>query len=70
MFASHELRESADVGARVNGRGEAITVISLQKTAKTATRAAGRIEPDLHLIKQVEQVTTLFWKLGDAPCLD
>jgi hypothetical protein len=37
MFASHELRESADVGARVNGRGEAITVISLQKTAKTAS---------------------------------
>jgi hypothetical protein len=28
----------------------------------------GRTEPDLHLIKQMEQVTTLFWKLGVAPC--
>jgi hypothetical protein len=40
--------------------------IWLQKTAKTARRAAGRTEPDLHLIKQVEQVTTWFWKLGDS----
>jgi hypothetical protein len=26
--------------------------------AKTASRAVGRTEPDVHLIKQVEQVTT------------
>jgi hypothetical protein len=26
--------------------------------AKTAGRAVGRAEPDVHLIKQVEQVTT------------
>jgi hypothetical protein len=26
--------------------------------AKTASRVAGGIEPDVHLIKQVEQVTT------------
>jgi hypothetical protein len=32
--------------------------ISLQKTVKTATRVGGRTEPDLDLIKQVEQVTT------------
>jgi hypothetical protein len=38
--------------------------------AETARRAAGRTEPDLHLIKQVEQVTTSFWKLGDARCFD
>jgi hypothetical protein len=28
-----------------------------------------RTEPDLHLIKQVEQVT-LFWRLGNARCFD
>jgi len=32
--------------------------ISLQKTVKTATRVGERTEPDLDLIKQVEQVTT------------
>ena len=32
--------------------------ISLQKTVKTATRVGGRTEPDLDLMKQVEQVTT------------
>jgi hypothetical protein len=47
------------------GRGEAMAAIWLQITAKTARRAGGRTEPDLHLIKQVEQVT-LFWRLGDA----
>jgi hypothetical protein len=36
-----------------------MTDIWLQKTAKTARRAVKRTEPDLHLIKQVEQVTTL-----------
>jgi hypothetical protein len=37
-----------------------MAVIWLQKTARTASRAPGRTQPDLHLIKQVEQVTTFF----------
>ena len=32
--------------------------ISLQKIVKPATRVGGKTEPDLDLIKQVEQVTT------------
>ena len=42
----------------VTGGGGALVDISLQKTVKTATRVEGRTEPDLDLIKQVEQVTT------------
>jgi hypothetical protein len=34
-----------------------MAVVWPQKTAKTARRVVGRTEPDLHLIKQVEQVT-------------
>ena len=49
-------RRSAAPG--VTGGGGALVDISLQKTAKTATRVGGRSEPDLDLIKQVEQVTT------------
>ena len=45
-------------GPGVSGRGEAMAAIWLQKTAKTASRAVRRTKPDLHLIKQVEQVTT------------
>jgi hypothetical protein len=39
------------------GRAGAMAVIWVQ-IAKTASRAVGRTEPDVHLIKQVEQVTT------------
>jgi hypothetical protein len=42
----------------VTGGGGALVDISLQKTAKTATRVGRRTEPDLDLIKQVEQVPT------------
>jgi hypothetical protein len=58
MLVFHLNRESADAGRRANGRGEAMSVIWLQITTKTARGVAGRTEPDLHLIKQVEQVTT------------
>src|SRR6201984_3754468 len=52
-----ELRESADGLRWEIGRGGAMAVIWAQ-IAKTASRVAGGIEPDVHLIKQVEQVTT------------
>jgi hypothetical protein len=58
MFVSHDLRESADAGRRVSGLGGAVAIVRPQETAKTARRTVGRTEPDLHLIKQVEQVTT------------
>jgi hypothetical protein len=38
------------------GRAEAMAFIWVQ-IAKTASRAVGRTEPDVNLIKQVEQVT-------------
>ena len=41
----------------MTGGGGALVDISLQKTVKTATRVGERTEPDLDLIKQVEQVT-------------
>jgi hypothetical protein len=52
-----ELRESADGLRWAIGRAGAMAVIWVQ-IAKTAGRAVGRTEPDVHLIKQVEQVTT------------
>ena len=52
-----ELRESADGLRWAIGRTGAMAVMWVQ-IAKTASRAAGRTEPDVHLIKQVEQVTT------------
>jgi hypothetical protein len=55
----------ADARRRVTGQAEAMPAIWLQITAKTARRAGRRTEPDLHLIKEVEQVTS-FWRLGDA----
>ena len=50
-----ELRESAD-GAALGDWTSWMAVIWMQ-IAKTAGRAVGRTEPDVHLIKQVEQVT-------------
>jgi hypothetical protein len=52
-----ELRESADGLRWAIGRAGAMAVIWAQ-IAKTASRVAGGIEPDVRLIKQVEQVTT------------
>jgi hypothetical protein len=49
--------------------------ISLQKTVKTATRVGGRTEPDLDLIKQVEQVATSdlegppAWRFAEIPSM-
>jgi hypothetical protein len=51
-----ELRESADGLRWAIGRARAMAVIWVQ-IAKTASRAVERTEPDVHLIKQVEQVT-------------
>jgi len=51
-----ELRESADGLRWAIGRAGTMAVIWVQ-IAKTAERAVGRTEPDVHLIKQVEQVT-------------
>jgi hypothetical protein len=51
-----ELRESADGLRWAIGRVGAMAVIWVQ-IAKTASRAVGRTEPDVRLIKQVEQVT-------------
>src|ERR1700758_1835799 len=50
-----ELRESAD-GLRWTIGQSWMAVIWVQ-IAETAGRAVGRTEPDVHLIKQVEQVT-------------
>jgi hypothetical protein len=51
-----ELWESADGLRWAIGRAGAMAVIWLQ-IAKTAGRAVGTTQPDVHLIKQVEQVT-------------
>jgi len=51
-----ELRESANGLRWAIGRAGAMAVIWGQM-AKTASRAVERTEPDVHLIKQVEQVT-------------
>jgi hypothetical protein len=51
-----ELRESADGLRWAIGRAGAMAVIWVQ-IAKTAGRVVGRTGPDVHLIKQVEQVT-------------
>jgi hypothetical protein len=51
-----ELWESADGLHWAIGRAGAMAVIWLQ-IAKTAGRAVGTTQPDVHLIKQVEQVT-------------
>ena len=51
-----ELRESADGLRWAIGRAGAMAVIWAQ-IAKTASRAVEKTEPDVHLIKQVEQVT-------------
>ena len=51
-----ELRESADGLRWAIGRAGAMAVIWVQM-AKPASRAVGKTEPDLHLIKQVKQVT-------------
>ena len=53
-----ELRESANGLRWAIGRAGAMAVIWGQM-AKTASRAVERTEPDVHLIKQVEQVITL-----------
>jgi hypothetical protein len=55
MFASHELRASADGLRWAIGRAGAMAIIWVQ-IAKTASRAVGRTQRDVHLIKQVEQV--------------
>jgi hypothetical protein len=52
-----ELRERADGLRWVIGRARTMAVIWVQ-IAKTAGRAGRRTGPDMHLIKQVEQVTT------------
>jgi hypothetical protein len=52
-----ELQESADGLRWAIGRAGTMAVIWAQ-IAKTAGRAVGRTEPDVHLVKQVEQVTT------------
>jgi hypothetical protein len=65
-----ELRESADGPRWAIGRAGTMAVIWAQ-IAKTAGRAVGRTEPDVHLIKQVEQVTTFrFGRTGVAFRLD
>jgi hypothetical protein len=51
-----ELWESADELLWAIGRAGAMAVMCVQ-IAKTASRAVERTEPDVHLIKQVEQVT-------------
>jgi hypothetical protein len=51
-----ELRESADGLRWAIGRAGAMAIIWVQ-IAKTAGRAAGTTEPNVHLIKQVELVT-------------
>jgi hypothetical protein len=56
MFASHGASGSADGLRWAIGRAGAMAFIWVQ-IAKTRSRAVGRIEPDVHLIKQVEQVT-------------
>jgi hypothetical protein len=58
MFASHGASENADGLHWAIGRAGAMAVIWVQ-IAKTGSRAVGRTEPDVHLIKQVEQVRTL-----------
>jgi hypothetical protein len=68
-----ELRESADGLRWEIGRAGAMAVIWAQ-IAKTASRVAGGIEPDVHLIKQVEQVTTPAlegptWRFARIPSL-
>jgi hypothetical protein len=52
-----ELRASADGLRWAIGQAAAMAVIWVQ-IAKTANRAMGRTEPDVHLKKQVKQVTT------------
>jgi hypothetical protein len=52
-----ELRESANGLRWAIGQAGAMAIIWVQ-IKKTASRAVGRTEPDVHLIKQVEQVTT------------
>jgi hypothetical protein len=57
MFASHGAsgkRRWAALGDWTSWSDGSIWV----QIAKTASRAVGRTEPDVHLIKQVEQVTT------------
>jgi hypothetical protein len=66
-----ELRESADGLRWAIGRAGAMADIWVQ-IAKTASRAVGRTEPDVHLIKQVEQVTTsalegTTWRVARIP---
>jgi hypothetical protein len=65
-----ELRESAD-GLRWTIGQSWMAVIWVQ-IAETAGRAVGRTEPDVHLIKQVEQVTMSAlggptWRLARIP---
>jgi hypothetical protein len=57
MFALHGVSGKRDGLRWAMGRAGAMAVIWVQ-IAKTAGRAVGRTEPDVHLIKQVEQVTT------------
>jgi hypothetical protein len=63
MFASDELRESADAGRRVSGLGRSNSCYSAADNSENSKERTG---PDLHLRKQMEQVTTVFWKLAAA----
>jgi hypothetical protein len=68
-----ELRESADRLRWAIGQARAMAVIWVQ-IAKTASRAVGRTEPDVHLKKQVEQVTTSAlegptWRVARIPSM-
>jgi hypothetical protein len=69
-----ELRESAYGLRWAIGRAGAMVVIWVQ-IKKTANRAVGRAEPDVHLIKQVKQVTTsvfegLRWRFAGIPSME
>jgi hypothetical protein len=68
-----ELRESADGLRWAIGRAGAMAVIWVQ-VAKAASRAVERSEPDVHLIKQVEQVTKSalegpIWRFARIPSM-
>src|SRR5580704_6672997 len=56
MFAFHGALGKRDGLLWAIGRAGAMAVMCVQ-IAKTASRAVERTEPDVHLIKQVEQVT-------------
>jgi hypothetical protein len=68
-----KLRASADRLREAIGRAGAMAVI-LGANSETASRAVGRTEPDVHLIKQVEHVTTSalegpVWRFAGIPSM-